>query len=64
MEASRWRAAQAVVILKFDITVKILNIRTPEKFAVLNLKFEQGGFTIEYCILLHPDGIAIRVDPD
>ena len=28
-------------------TVKILKIRTPEKFAVITLKFEQGGFTVE-----------------
>ena len=27
--------------------VKILKIWTPEKFAVIILKFEQGGFTIE-----------------
>ena len=30
--------------------VKILKIQTPKKFAVITLKFEQGGFTIEYCI--------------
>ena len=29
------------------ITVKILNIRTPQKFAVITLRFEQGGFTKE-----------------
>ena len=28
-------------------TIKILKIGTPEKFAVVTLKFEQGGFTIE-----------------
>ena len=28
-------------------TVKILKIWTPETFAVINLKFEQGGFTTE-----------------
>ena len=28
-------------------TVKILKICTPETFAVINLKFEQGGFTTE-----------------
>ena len=27
-------------------TVKTLKIQTPEKFAVITLKFEQGGFTI------------------
>ena len=29
------------------ITVKIQNIWTPEKFAVIALKFEQDGFTIK-----------------
>ena len=28
-------------------TLKILNIRTPKKFAVITLKFEQYGFTEE-----------------
>ena len=28
-------------------TVKLLNIQTPEKVAVIALKFEQSGFTIE-----------------
>ena len=40
-------------------TVKILNIRTPQKFAVITLKFEQDG--------LHPKdaaGMANSVDPD
>ena len=31
----------------FACTVKILKRRTPEKFAVITLKFEQGGFTTE-----------------
>ena len=31
----------------FQFTVKILKFRTPEKFAVITLKFEQGGSTIE-----------------
>ena len=26
-------------------TIKILNIRTPKKFAVITLKFEQDSFT-------------------
>ena len=30
-------------------TVKSLNIRTPEKFAVITLRFEQDGFTEEQC---------------
>ena len=33
--------------VSFQFTVKILKIRTPEKFAVITLKFEQGGFTVE-----------------
>ena len=31
-------------------TVTILKIRTPEKFAVIILKFEQRGFTIKKCV--------------
>ena len=31
------------------LTVKILNIRTPKKFAVITLKFEQNVFTKEQC---------------
>ena len=30
--------------------VKFLNIRTPKKLAVISLKFEHSGFTIEQCI--------------
>ena len=44
-------------------TVKILNIGTPETFAVISLKFEQRGFTIETCPK-DIDGIANSVDPD
>ena len=29
---------------------KFLKIRTPKKFAVIILKFEQRGFTIEKCV--------------
>ena len=29
------------------MTVKLLKIQTSEKFAVIILKFEQGGFTVE-----------------
>ena len=32
---------------KFWCTVKILKLQTPEKFAVITLKFEQGGCSIE-----------------
>ena len=31
-------------------TVNFLNIRTPQKFVVIVLKFEQRGFTIEKCV--------------
>ena len=30
-------------------TVKVLNIQTQEKIAVITLTFEQHGFIIEYC---------------
>ena len=48
----------------FTIFVKFLKIRTPEKFAVITLKFEQGGFTIR---VMHPkdvDRVANTEDPD
>ena len=28
-------------------TLKLLKIRIPQKFAVITVKFEQGGFTIK-----------------
>ena len=48
-------------VLPYKTTVKIWK---PEKFAVINLKFEQGGFTME---LMHPndaEGMANSVDLD
>ena len=36
-------AAQMII----HCTVKILRVRTPENLAVITLKFEQCGFTIE-----------------
>ena len=30
-------------------TIKILKFWTSEKFAVIILKFEQGGFSVELC---------------
>ena len=45
-------------------TVKTVNIRTPQKFAIIILKFEQDGF---YQRVMHPKdatGIANSVDPD
>ena len=35
---------------KGTLTVKLLNIWTPEKVAVIALKFEQGSFTLKWCI--------------
>ena len=34
-------------------TVKILKIRTPEKFAVVTLKFKQDGFTVRVRTYYH-----------
>ena len=36
-----------VFVYIFEVTVKILKIWTPEKFAVIIIKFEQRGFTVE-----------------
>ena len=38
---------------EFYITVKILKICTPEKVAVIILKFEHHGFTIEKCVKMY-----------
>ena len=38
-----------MILLEQPYTLKILKICTPEKFAVTTIKFEQGGFSIEYC---------------
>ena len=35
------------VFLSFRHTVNFLKFWTPEKFAVITLKFEHGGFTVE-----------------
>ena len=45
------------------ITVKILKIRTSEKFAVITLKFEKWGFTRDM-LLKDADRTANSVDPD
>ena len=45
-------------------TVKILNVRTPKKFAVITQKFEQDGFTVRVMHLKDAAGIANSVDPD
>ena len=38
---------QPALLQKLD-TVKLLNFRTPENFAVINLKFKQRGQTLVY----------------
>ena len=53
-----------VLLLSYSITIKILNLRTPQKFAVITLKFEQDGSTQK---IMHPKDaarIANSVDPD
>ena len=32
-----------MIVLEQPYTLKVLKIRTPEKFAVTTIKFEQGG---------------------
>ena len=52
-----------LTVLSPQLTVKILNILTPKKFAVITLKFKQDGLTG----VMHPKdaaGIANSVDPD
>ena len=39
--------ASLIIALLKMFTVKILKFWTPEKFAVITLKFEQGGSAIE-----------------
>ena len=46
-----------------NITVKILNIQTPQNLAVVTLKFEQDGFT-KSDAHKRCRGIANSVDPD
>ena len=45
-------------------TVNFLNIRKPQKFVVITLKFELRGSTIEYLSPNDADGMANSVDPD
>ena len=42
--------------------VKFLKLRGPENFAVITLKFEQGGLAV--MCPKDPDGMANSVDPD
>ena len=45
-------------------TVKFLNFRTPEKFAVIYLKFKQKAQTLGYFVKKNANGIANSEDPD
>ena len=47
-----------------DITVKVLNFRTPKMFAVITLKFKQKTFFHREICPKGADGIANSVDPD
>ena len=45
-------------------TVKFLNFRTPENFAVFYLKFKQRGQTLGYFVNKIANGVANSEDPD
>ena len=45
-------------------TVKFLNFRTPESFAVIYLKFKQRSQILEYFVKKNANGIANSEDPD
>ena len=51
-------------LLIYLATVKILNFRTPENFAVIYLKFKKRGQTSGYFLKKDANGIANSVDPD
>ena len=58
-----WKISEWVLIGAETLTIKLLKIGAHKKFAVINLKFEQGGFTKS----MHPkdaDGMANSVDPE
>ena len=44
--------------------IKFLNFRMPEKFAVIHLKFKQGGQTLRVFRQNGANGIANSEDPD
>ena len=46
------------------ITVKFLNFRMPENFAVIYVKFKQRGQTLGCFVIKHANGIANSEDPD
>ena len=45
-------------------TVKFQNLRTPENFAVIYLKFKQRGQTLGYFVKKDANGITNSEDPD
>ena len=45
-------------------TVKFLNFRTPDNFAVIYLKLNQGGQTLGYFVKKDANGIVNSEDPD
>ena len=47
-----------------ELTVKFLNFKTPENFAVIYLKFKQRGKTLGYFVKKNANGKAISEDPD
>ena len=59
-----WQEVNSLLCKRKINYCKNPKIRTPEKFAVITLNFEQDGFTIEYCIQKDADWIANSVDPD
>ena len=49
---------------EFQNTVQFLNLRTPENFAVMYLKFKQRGQTFGYFVQKCMWNIANNEDPD
>ena len=45
-------------------TVKLLQIRTAENFAIITLKFQQGGLSIRVIGPKAVDGMATSLDSD
>ena len=45
-------------------TLKFLNFRTPENYAVIYLKFKQRSQILGYFVKKGANGIAKSVDPD
>ena len=57
-------SSSVFAILNNMYTVKFLNFRMPENFAVIYLKFKKRGQTSRYFIKEDADGIANSEDPD